>query len=51
MPTATTAEEVLEKIQKGLDTWEGLVKASGGTLSNEKSCWWYVAFSFDHKSD
>jgi hypothetical protein len=33
-PTATTAEEVLEKIQEGLDTWEGLVKASGGALSN-----------------
>jgi hypothetical protein len=50
-PTVTTAEEVLEKIQEGLDTWEGLVKASGGALSNEKSCWWYVDFSFDHKGD
>jgi hypothetical protein len=39
-PTVTTAEEVLETIQEGLDTWEGLVKASGGALSNEKSCWW-----------
>jgi hypothetical protein len=48
-PTVTTAEEVLEKIEEGLDTWEGLVKASGGALSNEKSCWWYVDFLFDHK--
>jgi hypothetical protein len=47
----TTAEEVLEKIQEGIDTWEGRVKASGGALSNEKSCWWYIDFSFDHKGD
>jgi hypothetical protein len=51
MPTVTTAEEVLEKIQEGLNTWEGLVKASEGALSNGKSCWWYVDFSFDHKGD
>jgi hypothetical protein len=50
-PTVTTAEEVLEKIQGGLDTWEGVVKASGGALSNGKSCWWYVDFSLDHKGD
>jgi hypothetical protein len=50
-PTMTTTEEVLEKIQEGLDTWEGLIKASGGALSNDKSCWWYVDFSFDHKGD
>jgi hypothetical protein len=46
-----TAEEVLEKIQEGLNTWEGLVRASGGALSNDKSCWWYIDFNFDHKSD
>jgi hypothetical protein len=38
-PMATTAEEVLEKIQEGLNTWEGLVRASGGALSNDRSCW------------
>jgi hypothetical protein len=49
MPTVTAAEEVLEKIQEGLNTWEGPVRASGGALSNDKSCWWYIDFSFDHK--
>jgi hypothetical protein len=38
-PTVTSAEAVLEKIQDGLDAWEGLVKASEGALSNDKSCW------------
>jgi hypothetical protein len=46
MPRVTSVEEVLEK---GLDTWEGLDKASGGALSNDKSCWWYIDFIFDHK--
>jgi hypothetical protein len=50
-PMATTAEEVLEKIQEGLNTWEGLVRASGGALSNDKSCWWFIDFTFDHKGD
>jgi hypothetical protein len=36
------AEEVLKKLQEELNTWEGLVKASGGALSNDKSCWWYI---------
>jgi hypothetical protein len=49
MPTVTAAEEVLEKIQEGLNTWEGPVRASGGALSNDKSCWWYIDFSFNHK--
>ena len=42
---ATMAEEVLEKIQEGLNTCEGLVRASGGALSNDKSCWWYIYFT------
>jgi hypothetical protein len=50
-PTVTTAEEVLEKMQEGLNTWEGLVKASGGALLNDKSCWWYVDFTFNNKCD
>jgi hypothetical protein len=45
------AEEVLEKIQEELNTWEGLVRASGGALSNDKSCWWFIDFTFDHKGD
>jgi hypothetical protein len=45
------AEEVFEKIHEGLNTWEGLVRASGGVLSNDKSCWWYINFTFDHKGD
>jgi hypothetical protein len=50
-PTATTAEEVLEKIQEGLNTWECLIRASGGALSNDKSYWWYIDFTFDNKGD
>jgi hypothetical protein len=34
-PTVTMAEEVFEKIHEGLNTWEGLVRASGGVLSND----------------
>jgi hypothetical protein len=50
-PTVTTVEEVLEKMQEGLNTWEGLVKASGGSLSNDKSWWWYIDFTFDNKGN
>jgi hypothetical protein len=48
-PTVTTAEEGF--IQEGLNTWEGPVRARGGALSNDKSCWWYIDFTFDHKGD
>jgi hypothetical protein len=47
----TRAEEVLEKIQEGLNTLEVLVKASGGALLNDRSCWWYIDFTFDHKGN
>ena len=41
-----TFKEVLEEAQKALDWWEGLVRATGGALSVEKSRWWAVDFAW-----
>jgi hypothetical protein len=38
-------------MQHGLDTWEGLIRATGGALVNEKSRWWFVDFSFANNGD
>ena len=38
--------EVLEEAQRALDWWVGLVRATGGALSVEKSRWWAVDFAW-----
>jgi hypothetical protein len=40
--------EVLQKMQDGLDLWEGLVSASGGAIEVAKSRWWLIDFIWDN---
>ena len=37
----TTAEDILDDAQRMLNTWEGLLEATGGALRPEK-CFWYM---------
>ena len=39
-------QRVLEQAQQELDLWEGLVRATGGALSIDKSRWWAVDFAW-----
>jgi hypothetical protein len=50
-PEARTATEVLQRMQHGLDTWEGLITSTGRALSNEKSRWWFVDCQFNQSGD
>jgi hypothetical protein len=50
-PEAITTEDILSRMQKGLDSWEGLIRATGGALVNEKSRWWFIDFSFTNNGD
>ena len=47
--TATANEgirEVHEELQKSVDHWEGLIKATGGALSVDKCKWWAIDFEW-----
>jgi hypothetical protein len=43
-PGKQTYFEVAQDMQKGLDLWEGLLKATGGALVPEKSYWYLIDF-------
>lgn len=41
-----TAQDILARMQKCVDLWEGMIKATGGALVIEKSCWWLIDFEW-----
>ena len=41
-----TINDVMSKMQKSMDMWEGLIKATGGALLAEKCCWWAIDFKW-----
>jgi hypothetical protein len=43
----TTGEEVCQDMQKALNLWEGLIRATGGALVVEKSSWWLIDFRWN----
>jgi hypothetical protein len=40
-PTVTN-EELIEEAQQALNTWHGLIRATGGDLAPEKSYWYLI---------
>ena len=42
-----TFEDVLFKMQKALDLWEGLIKNTGGALAVDKCRWWGIDFTWN----
>ena len=41
-----TAEDIVLRMQRCVDLWEGMIKATGGALVIEKSCWWLIDFEW-----
>ena len=46
--TGNDSADVFQHMQRGVDMWEGLVKATGGALvvEEKKSSWWLLAFDW-----
>jgi hypothetical protein len=49
-PGKCTYVEVAQKMQDGLDLWEGLLKATGGALVPAKSYWYLIDFKWKNGS-
>jgi hypothetical protein len=47
-PGEKTYQEVGQDMQRGLDLWEGLLKATGGALVPEKSFWYLIDFEWNN---
>jgi hypothetical protein len=45
-PGKQNYQEVAQDMQKGLDLWEGLLKATGGALVPEESYWYLIDFKW-----
>jgi hypothetical protein len=43
-----TGMQVLQKMQDGLDLWEGLVSPTGGAIEVAKSTWWLIDFIWNN---
>jgi hypothetical protein len=41
----------LEQIQAGVNAWEGIIDATCGALSVEKSRWWLIDFLWDDNGE
>ena len=39
---SSNANDVINKMQKAIDFWNGIIRVSGGALKPEK-CYWYLA--------
>ncbi len=46
-----TGDEMREQMQAGVNTWEGIIDATGGALAVEKSRWWLIDFIWDEKGN
>jgi hypothetical protein len=46
-----TGDEMWEQVQEGINTWEGIISATGGALAVEKSPWWLIDFIWDDKDN
>jgi hypothetical protein len=46
-----TGLEILEQMQVGVNLWEGIIDATGGALSVEKSRWWLIDFLWDDQGE
>lgn len=44
-----TSDETVEKMQSAIDRWEGGLKATGGTIVQEKSFVYPIVFGFDEQ--
>jgi hypothetical protein len=42
----TKGKEIAPQMQKVLDTWEGLLRATGGALRDDKSYWYLLDYQF-----
>jgi hypothetical protein len=46
-----TGLEILAQMQLGVNLWEGIIDATGGALSVEKSRWWLIDFLWDDNEE